>query len=105
MSIVAVAALFETIDHIRCLHWSSAFRSHRLLQRGGVDRQLSQALAGRRKDRVGDCGNDGRSPGLAHSARRLETLDDVDLDGRRLVHAQHLVGVEVGLLDTAVLER
>jgi len=27
---------------------------------------------------------DGRSPGLAHSNRRLETLDDVDLDGRRL---------------------
>ena len=29
----------------------------------------------------------------------------MDLDGRRLIHAQHLVGIEVGLLDTAVLQR
>jgi hypothetical protein len=29
----------------------------------------------------------------------------VDLDRRRLIDAQDLVGVEVGLLDTAVLER
>ena len=79
--------------------------SHRPLQRGGVDRQLSQALAGCRKDRVGHCGNDSRSPSLAHSTRWLRTLDDVDLDGRRLVHAQDLVGIEVGLLDTSVLER
>jgi hypothetical protein len=43
-------------------------------------------------------------PGFAYPARRLGTLDDVDLDGRRLVHPQHLVSVEVGLLDTAVLE-
>jgi Thiamine pyrophosphate enzyme, N-terminal TPP binding domain len=27
--------------------------------------------------------------------------DDMDLDGRRFVHAQHLVGMEVRLLDTA----
>ena len=32
-------------------------------------------------------------------------LDDVDLDGRRFVHAQHLVAVEIALLDAAVLER
>src|SRR5215831_11893270 len=32
-------------------------------------------------------------------------LHDVDVDGRRLVHAQDLVRVEVGLLDTPVLER
>src|SRR5258705_12358106 len=72
-------------------------RSHRQLQDGGIDRQLSQALASCGKDRVCDCGNDGRRPSLAHSARRLRTLDDVNLDGRRLVHAQHLVGVEIGL--------
>src|ERR1700704_1861810 len=79
--------------------------SHRLLQRGDVDRQLSQALAGCRKDRVGHCGNDGRSPGLAHSARRLEAPDDVDLDGRSLIHAQDLVRVEIGLLDASLLQR
>src|SRR6516164_11037356 len=45
------------------------------------------------------------SAGLAHPARRLGALDDVDVDGRRLVHAQDLVRVEVGLLDTPVLER
>src|SRR6266851_10386623 len=69
-----------------------------------IDRQLSQTLAGCRKDRVGDGGNDGRGPGLAHPARRLEILDDVDLDRRRLIHAQYLVGVEIGLLDTSVFD-
>jgi hypothetical protein len=29
----------------------------------------------------------------------------VDFDGRRLVHAQDLVGIEIALLDTAVLQR
>src|SRR5271169_7204782 len=81
------------------------FRSHRLLQRGGVDRRLAQALASCRKDCVGHCGNDGRSPALTHPARRLGTLDDVDLDGRRLIDAQDLVGIEVGLLNAAVLQR
>src|ERR1700740_2914381 len=33
----------------------AAFRSRRLLQRGGVDRQLPQTLPGCRKDRAGDC--------------------------------------------------
>src|SRR6266567_9615201 len=87
------------------LRIAKAFRSHRLLQRSGVDRQLSQALAGCGKDRVGHGGTDGRSPGLAHSARRLEILDDVDLEGRRLIHAQDLVSIEIGLLDTAVFQR
>jgi hypothetical protein len=50
----------------------TVFRSRRLLQRGGVDRQLSQVLAGCRENRVGHCGNDGRSPGtvLATVVRR-----------------------------------
>src|SRR3984893_10299169 len=69
-----------------------------------VDCQFAEAFAGSRKYCVDHCGHDGRSPGLTHSARRLEILDDVDLDGRRLVHAQDLVGIEVGLLDTAVFE-
>src|SRR6266404_6904465 len=79
--------------------WASA-----RLQLCIVDRQLSQALASCRKDRVGYCRSDGRSPGLTHSARRLETLDDVDLDGRRLIDAQDLISIEVGLLDTAIFE-
>src|SRR3984893_19003219 len=80
-------------------------RSHRLLQRGVVDGQLSQALSGCSKDCVGHGGNDGRSPALAHPARRLRALYDMDFDGRRLIDAQNLVGIEVGLLDTAILER
>ena len=63
-------------------------RSGRLLQCGGVERQLAQALAGCREDRVGDRGNDDRRSGFAHPARRLGALDDVDLDGGRLVDAQ-----------------
>jgi hypothetical protein len=69
-----------------------------------VDRQLSEALAGGGEDRIGEGGGDQRSTGLAHSARQLRTLDDVDLDGRRLIDAQDLVRVEIGLLDTAVLD-
>src|SRR5262245_43534243 len=80
-------------------------RSGRLLQHGGVERQLAQALAGCREDRVGNRGNDSRGSGFAHPARRLGALEDVNLDGGRLVHAQHLVGIEVGLLDTAVFQR
>ena len=57
------------------------------------------------KNRVGHRWNDGRSSSLAHSARRLRTLDNVTLDGRCLIHAQHLVAIEVGLLDTAGLQR
>src|SRR6267378_3985450 len=86
------------------LTYATMFRSRPLLQRRGVDRQLSQALASCRKDRVCHCRSDGRSPGLTHSARRLETLDDVDLDGRRLIDAKDSVGIEVGLLDTAIFE-
>ena len=95
---LAVIAATALGDRSRCLESGSrapwklgrkpeVFRLHRLLQRVGVDRQLAQALAGCRKDRVGDGGGNGRGPGLAHPARRLEALDDVDLDGRRLIHA------------------
>ena len=80
-------------------------RSKRLLQRCSVHRQLAHAFAGRRKDRVGDCGSDGRSPGFAHPARRLGTPDNVDLDDRRLVDAEELIGIEIALLDPAALQR
>src|SRR3974390_1756656 len=73
-------------------------------QLGGIDWQLPHSLAGCSKDSIGDRGNDRRSPGLAHPARRLGTLDDMDLDRWRLIHPEHLVGIEVGLLDTAVLK-
>src|ERR1700745_43069 len=76
-----------------------------LLQRVGIDGHLAQALSRRRIDRIGDGGDDARGRGFSHAARRLRTLDDMNLDFRRLVHADHLVGVEVGLLDTAVLQR
>ena len=75
------------------------------LELASIDRQLSQALAGCRKDRVDDCGDDGRGPGFAHTDRRPEALHDVDLNARCLIHAQNLVSVEIGLLDTAVLQR
>ena len=54
---------------------------------------------------IGHCRNDGRSAALAHPARRLEILHNMNVDGRRLVHAKDLVRVEVGLFDTPVLER
>src|SRR6202040_38456 len=38
-------------------------------------------------------------------AGRLEILDDVDVDGRGLVDARYLIGVEVALLDTPVVLR
>ena len=41
----------------------------------------------------------------AHSARRLEILNGVHFDGRCLIHAQHLISVEIGLLDAAILRR
>src|SRR6266436_51367 len=106
----SIVIICSWLVSIRVVSWLGAFtyatifRSRPLLQRRGVDRQLSQALASCRKDRVCHCRSDGRSPGLTHSARRLETLDDVDLDGRRLIDAKDSVGIEVGLLDTAIFE-
>src|SRR5580704_19300935 len=79
--------------------------SGRLPQRRCVDGHLSQPLSGCREDRVGDSGDDRRGPWFAHPTWRLRILDDVNLDGRRLVHAENLVSIEVGLLHTAVLER
>src|SRR5262249_16666706 len=79
--------------------------SHGQFQRGGVDGHLTQTLAGRSKDCIGHCRNDGGRTALAHPGRRFEILYNMDLDGRRLVHAKDLVRVEVGLFDTPVLER
>src|SRR2546423_15278203 len=83
----------------------TSFRSRWLLQGCGIDGHLSQPLAGRGKDCISDCRNDGRSPGLTHPAWRLGALNDVNLDRGCLIDAQHLVVVEVALLNTAVLQR
>jgi hypothetical protein len=37
--------------------------------------------------------------GLADAARRLRAVDDMRLDLWRFVHAQHLIRIEVRLLD------
>jgi len=79
--------------------------SRGLLQRRRIDRHLAQTLSGRGKDCIGNGGNDRRRPGLAHAARRLHASHEVDLDLRYLVDTQYLVGIEVGLLDTAVFQR
>ena len=78
----------------------AAFPTPRRRSAASVPRFVSR----RHKDRVGDRGDDRRGSGFANPARRLRTLDDMDLDRRRFVDAQHLVSVGVGLLDTSVLE-
>src|SRR5262249_25950665 len=45
-----------------------------------------------------------RSSRFAHPARQLSVLDDVDIDHWRFVHAEHLVRIEIALLDTPVLQ-
>jgi hypothetical protein len=57
-----------------------------------------------RQYRVDDRGNDRGGSGPTQAARRLEVLNDVDLDGWRLVDAQHLVRIEIGLFDMAAFE-
>src|SRR5581483_7665814 len=76
-----------------------------LLQHFWVDRHLAQTLSRRGEDSIGNGGNDRRRSGLAHASRRLRALDEVNLDDWRIVDPQHLVGVKIRLLDTAVLER
>ena len=70
-----------------------------------LDRQLAQPHARRRIDSVEHGGRQRRRAGLADAAGLLAALDDLDLDRRSLVDAQHAVVVEVRLLDAAVLER
>src|SRR5260370_16754088 len=76
-----------------------------MFHKAGIDLHLGQAPARGGKDGVGDRGNEGLWPGLTHPAGRLRTLDDVYLDGRRIVDAKHLIGIEVRLLHPSVLER
>src|SRR5205085_3725095 len=74
------------------------------LQVRGIDRQLADALAGGGEDGTGDRGREGRQARLADTARRFRALHDVHLDLRHLIDAQHLIVVEVRLLDAPVLE-
>src|SRR4029077_10924501 len=77
----------------------------RVLKLRRIDRQLAQTLAGGGEQRVRDRGGDGGGSRLAYPARELRAFDDVHLNDGRLIHAQDLVGVEVGLFDTPVLQR
>ena len=72
---------------------------------GAVDRQPAQRDAGRRIDRVAQRRRTGRAAGFADAARVLAALDDMHVDVRHLVDAQHAVIVEVGLLHAALLDR
>ena len=47
----------------------------------------------------------GATPGSPSACRRFKRLHDVHIDFRHLINAQHLIAVEVGLLDLAVLKR
>src|ERR1700730_4405896 len=76
-----------------------------LFELGAVDRQLSDPLARRREDRVGDRRHDRRRTRLPTTPRSLRALDQMDVDQRRLVDAQYPIVVEISLLDAAVLNR
>src|SRR5260221_13113011 len=89
-SVKLIQGICITPERATCSPEQMAFRSHRLLQRGGVDRQLSQPLASCRKDRVGDSGSDAPARGLAHFARRMGALHNVDLDLDGLSQAHQL---------------
>src|SRR5215470_15013654 len=79
------------------------------LQRDPVtDRQIANALAGRRKDRVAEGRRERRHARLTDAARRDvdPVLDDVYPSiGRGLVDSHESEVVEVALLHSAVLER
>src|SRR6266404_9578662 len=65
-----------------------------LFELGAVDRQLSDPLARSREDRVGDRRHHRRRPRLPNTPRSLRALDQMDVDQRRLVDAQHPIVVE-----------
>src|SRR5882724_2201544 len=72
----------------------------------GQKRDAPHPRAGRGEDGVGQRRRDGRDAGLADPGRELGARDHVHLDDvGQLVHAEHLVVVEVGLDQVAVGDR
>src|SRR4051812_1231709 len=69
-----------------------------------ADRQLADALAAGREDRISERGHHTRGARLADAAGRVRILYQVHVDARRLVYAQHAVVAEVRLLDAPVLD-
>ena len=57
------------------------------------------------KTALATAGPTGATPGSPTPVGGFGRLHDMHLDLRHLVDAQHLIGVEVGLLDLAVLQR
>src|SRR5882762_341622 len=77
----------------------------RLRARLLADGKLANALGRRREDRIGERRHHARGARFADATGRLQVLDQVHADPRRLVDAQHAVIAEVGLLDATVLDR
>src|SRR5215475_9485666 len=70
-----------------------------------LDRQPADTLARRAEDRVRHGGGDSGSAGLADSAGRIRARNDIRFNQRHLIHAKRFVIVEVGLLDSAAIDR
>src|ERR1700704_3595693 len=68
------------------------------------DRKRADALACRREDRIRDRRCDDSRPGFADAAGRLSALHEMGLDHRCFIHSNRSVGVEIALLDAAVLQ-
>src|SRR6185312_16186131 len=65
-----------------------------------LERQGADAFAGRLEDRVAESGGDGWRAGLADAAPFAAARQrEMRFDDRHLGHAQHLIAVEIALLD------
>src|SRR6266581_4694651 len=93
------------VSRAMCVRGSRVFATPAVPARLTQQRQLADALAGGREDRVRHGGRDRRRARLADSAGGFLARHDVHLDLGHFAHAQHAVVVEVRLLDAAVLER
>ncbi len=75
-------------------------------ERGVLQRQRADAFSRHGEDGVGDGGRDRRRAGLAEAAPFVAARqDEMGLDHRRVGHAGDRVGVEIALLDPALLDR
>src|SRR5260370_12058550 len=71
----------------------------------GTNWQASDGVAGGSENGVGQRGSNRGNAGLADACGAQFARNDVDLDFRGFEHAEHLVVVEIRLLDAAVFER